>query len=266
MPFKLGHYRARGRIGFSPAACQLLRTPWLMRHLVSLFKRRDDFAELPEDLKRLVEKARREKKALGEAVSKTEAAAQNFEQITAPLEETKAAIADLKAQLAEMQQGDALKEAHTQIESLEDRAKDLAQSHDQTTNSLAETLQSANDLDERLVGLRQLVAEVSQAKDDLAKLSGPAGMVTKIHEQIAGLGDQIREVESRGDGLRDVAFRVDVAETRAKEVRDEQIELAKALEKTMRGVEEAPLDQHTRQQRSAHSRAYRGQHSRSNRQ
>ena len=60
-----------------------------------LFKRRDELAELPEDLKKLVEKARSEKKALGEAVKKTEAAAQNFEQITAPLEETKAAIADV---------------------------------------------------------------------------------------------------------------------------------------------------------------------------
>ncbi len=138
-----------------------------------------------------------------------------------------------------MQQGDAMKEAVTRIASLEERAQNLTLTHAETRNSLAATQQNANDLDERMAGLRQLLTEVSQAKDEVAKLSGPAGMVTKIKEQITRLGDQIAEVESRGDGLRDVAFRVDVAETRAKEVTDEQIELAKTLEKTMRGVEDA---------------------------
>ena len=110
---------------------------------MALFKSllgRDELSELPEDLKKLVEKARREKKALGEAVRKTEAAVQNFEKITAPLEETKAAIADIRGQVAEMQQGDAIKEAVTRIASLEERAQDLTRSHDQTAHSLAENL------------------------------------------------------------------------------------------------------------------------------
>ena len=142
----------------------------------------DDLAKLPENLQKLVEKARREKKTLGEAVRKSEGAAENFEKITAPLEETKAAIADLKSQLAEMQQSDAIKETHTRIESLDDRTRDLAQSYDQTAYSLAETLQAANDLDKRMVDLRHIAGELSQTKDDVAKLSGPEGMVTKIQE------------------------------------------------------------------------------------
>ncbi len=57
--------------------------------------------EPPENLQKLVEKGQRERKALGEAVKKTVAAAQNFEKITAPLEETKAAMADLKGRLSQ---------------------------------------------------------------------------------------------------------------------------------------------------------------------
>ena len=59
-----------------------------------------------------------------------------------------------------------------------------------------------------------------------------------MKEQTVGLEDQIREVEKRGDGLRDVTSRIEVAETRAMEVTAEQIELAKALEESHRGVEE----------------------------
>ncbi len=171
-------------------------------------------------------------------VKNAASASQSLQEIAVPLEETRTAIKDIDGQLAGLKDNTAFGEVFSRIESLEERTKDLAQSHDQATSSLAATLHGANDLEERLTGLHQVVSEVSDARDDLVKLSGPAGMVVKLKEQIARLEDQIREVEKRGDGLRDVTFRIEVAETRAKEVTAEQIELAKALEKTLGGVEE----------------------------
>ena len=185
---------------------------------------------------------------LGQVVSEVSDARDDIAKLSGPAgmvaklkeqtEETRTTIKDIGGQLADLKDNTAIAEVFSRMESLEERAEDLAQSHDQATSSLAATLQGANDLEQRLTGLGQVVSEVSDARDDIAKLSGPAGMVAKLKEQIVGLEDQIREVEKRGDGLRNVTSSIEVAEAQAKEVTAEQVELAKALEESHRGVEE----------------------------
>ncbi len=144
--------------------------------LKSLFGR-GEIEELPEELRKLIERAGREKKALGALVKKAASASQSMQEIAGPLEETRTTIKDISGQLADLKDDDAIGVVFSLIESLEERAKALAQSHDQATSSLAATLQGAADLQQRLTDLGQVVSVVSDAWVDIAKLSGPSGMV-----------------------------------------------------------------------------------------
>ena len=102
--------------------------------LKSLFGR-GEIEALPEELRKLIEGARREKKALGGLVNKAASASQSLQEITAPLEETRTVIKDIGGQLADLKDNTAIGEVFSRIESLEERAKDLTRSHDRATRS-----------------------------------------------------------------------------------------------------------------------------------
>ena len=68
--------------------------------MASVFKSlfgRGEIEALPEELRKLIESARREKKALGGLVKKAASASQSLKEIAGPLEETRTTIEETRA-------------------------------------------------------------------------------------------------------------------------------------------------------------------------
>ena len=54
--------------------------------------------------------------------------------------------------------------------------------------------------------------------------------MAKLHERVARLGNDLKDIDGRAEMLKDSLLKVDVIETRTKEMGDTQMELAKALQ------------------------------------
>ncbi len=294
--------------------------------MASLFKSffgGGELEELPEELRKLLAQAKRDKKSLRDLAKRLETASSKVEADAKPLEEVRGAIHDIGAQLAEVRgQADSLGGLSSQIEALERRAEELTQTIEQASRSIGDASQRTSDLTERvddlsgftaevstarealeempiektraamqdiaaqvdqlqssaatltglasevgeleqradsaahtaeqsskaveevsrqirdlnetMEGLSGLVQNVSSAREELAAVAAPSGVVATIRQDVEQLQAQLADGEKRGGALKEMLFKVDVVGTRTKEMTELQLDLAKSIERISR--------------------------------
>ena len=199
----------------------------------SLFGGSGEITELPEDLQKIFVQAKRDRKALRDLLNRSEKAQQLLRDVSGPLAAVQASAEAMSQQITELQERvDTFADVSAQVDSVEQRAKELTESQSKSDTTLNDASRRVSDLNMQVRDVRSMVDEIVTAKDDLTEMAGPYGTVATLLKRVNVLREELQQMQDRGTGLKESVAQLDVVEKRIKGVSASQDELAGSLERS----------------------------------
>ena len=199
----------------------------------SLFGGSGEITELPEDLQKIFVQAKRDRKALRDLLKQSEEAQQILRDVSSPLATVQVSAEAMSQQITELQKRvDTFADVSAQVDSVEQRAKELTESQSKSDTTLNDTSRRVSDLKMQVRDIRSMVDEIVTAKDDITEMAGPYGTVATLLKRVNVLREEIQQMQDRGTGLKESVAQLDVVEKRIKGVSASQDELAGSLERS----------------------------------
>ncbi len=199
----------------------------------SLFGGSGEITELPEDLQKIFVQAKRDRKALRDLLKRSEKAQQLLRDVSGPLAAVQASAEAMSQQITELQERvDTFADVSAQVNSVEQRAKELTESQSKSDTTLNDASRRVSDLKMQVRDIRSMVDEIVTAKDDLTEMAGPYGTVATLLKRVNVLREELQQMQDRGTGLKESVAQLDVVEKRIKGVSASQDELAGSLERS----------------------------------
>ena len=193
----------------------------------SLFGGSGEITELPEDLQKIFVQAKRDRKALRDLLKRSEKAQQILQDVSGPLAAVQTSAEAMSQQIAQLQERvDTFVDISAQVDSVEERAKKLAESQSKSETTLNDASGRVSDLKMQVRDIRSMVDEIVTARDDLAEMAGPYGTVSTLLKRVNVLREELQQMQDRGTGLKESFAQLDVVEKQIQEIAESQNELA----------------------------------------
>ena len=207
--------------------------------LKSVFGGSGDISELPEELQKMLAQAEGERKALTDLLALSEKAQQDLEGVSGPLAVVQASTEAMSQQISELQgRVDLFSDISSQVDSVEQHAKDLTESQSKATTTVDDTLRRVSDLRVQVRDVQSMVNEIVTAKDDVTELAGPYGTVATLLKRVNLLREELQQLQDREAGIKGHFAELDAVEGRIVEIDEYQTELASSLERSSTSVDE----------------------------
>ena len=199
----------------------------------SLFGGSGEITELPEDLQKIFVQAKRDRKALRDLLMRSENAQQILQDVSGPLAAVQTSVEAMSQQITQLQERvDTFVDISAQVDSVEERAKTLAESQSKSDTTLNDASRRVSDLKMQVRGIRSMVDEIVTARDDLTEMAGPYGTVATLLKRVNVLREELQQMQDRGTGLKESFAQLDVVEKQIEEIAESQNELAGSLEQS----------------------------------
>ena len=157
--------------------------PWLKSLLGS-----GEFTELPEELSKLLDQAKRDKRALRDLLKRSETASKKIEDLADPLEANRAAAESLDVQVAQLQmRATVLEDSVSRLELLEQREEKIGKTQERLMETVERNSNAADRLEGRVAKIHTQLGTVSSSEKMLANLLDPKGGLTKVRAEIEEL-------------------------------------------------------------------------------
>ena len=162
--------------------------------------------ELPEDLKKIFEQAKRDRKALRDLLRRSEKAQEVLQDVSGPLATVQASAESMTLQMKELQaRVDAFTDVSEKVDSVEHRARELTESQSKATTTLDDAAKRVSDLKMQVRDIRSMVDEIVTARDDLTEMAGPYGTVATLLKRVNVLREELQQMQDRGSALKETS-------------------------------------------------------------
>ena len=193
--------------------------------------------ELPEDLKKIFEQAKRDRKALRDLLRRSEKAQEVLQDVSGPLATVQASAESMTLQMKELQaRVDAFTDVSEKVDSVEHRARELTESQSKATTTLDDAAKRVSDLKMQVRDIRSMVDEIVTARDDLTEMAGPYGTVATLLKRVNVLREELQQMQDRGSALKETSAQLDVVDGQIAEIGASQKELTDTV---LRGTNSA---------------------------
>ncbi len=200
--------------------------PWLKSLLGS-----GELTELPAELTKLLDQAKRDRKALGDLLKRSNTASKKIEDLADPLETLRATAEDLTSQMSALQaQVDSFEKVTSTIDAVTVHATGLAEWQAAQSSSSEKADRTISELTAKVKELQTVVAEAMTAKDEITDLLDPKGGVSRVRAEVDELMVDVSRLEVRSNDFAKMEGRVAAISEQAKELEEEQKSMTRAVE------------------------------------
>ena len=209
--------------------------PWLKSLLGS-----GEFTELPEELSKLLDQAKRDKRALRDLRKRSETASKKIEDLADPLEANRAAAESLDVQVAQLEmRATVLEDSVSRLELLEQREEKIGKTQERLMETVERNSNAADRLEGRVAKIHTQLGTVSSSEKMLANLLDPKGGLTKVRAEIDELMAKVERLTVRNTDFAKVEARIGAIGERAVDLEEDQKAMTSSVESVSKRLVEA---------------------------
>jgi len=199
----------------------------------SFFGGNEEVPDIPLDLQKMLDQAKRDRRALGDLLDRSERVQRTLQEGLTPLVTAKADVEAISQRMTDLQgKVDSFRDIPGKLDSVEQRAKDLAESQSRSEARLTDSSQSFNDLEAQVREIQSLADQIVVGKEDISELAGPNGTVATLLNGVELLRQEVQQLQERTTGLKESASQIDIVDKRLEKVSKFHSQLEASLERT----------------------------------
>ena len=198
-----------------------------------------ELTEIPEELTKLLAQAKRDRKALGDLLKRSETASKKIEGLTDPLEAMRVTAESLASQMSALQaQADSFEKATSRIDDVTVHATGLAEWQAAHSSSSKEADRAISELTTKVDKLQGVVGKAMAAKEEITGLLDPKSGVTKVRAEVDELTRDFSRLEVRSNDFAKMEGRITAIDEQARDLEEEQKVMERRFESVAKRVAE----------------------------